>query len=79
MLQDRQCTYDVTLRRIRESLLPWKCNLSVCVCACVLTYVCGCPAALACVRVALLIKHATRMRHIVTSFVDPLPPPYFLL
>jgi hypothetical protein len=22
--QDRQCTYNVTMRRVRESLLPWK-------------------------------------------------------
>ena len=28
-------------------------------------------------RAALLIQHATRMRHIVTSFVAPLAPPYF--
>ena len=27
--------------------------------------------------VALLIQHATRMRHVVTSFVAPLAPPYF--
>ena len=31
----------------------------------------------ACARVALLIQHATRMRHIVTSFVAPLAAPYF--
>jgi hypothetical protein len=30
-----------------------------------------------CVRVALLIQHATRMRHIVTSFVAPRAPSYF--
>jgi hypothetical protein len=29
------------------------------------------------VRVDLLIQHATRMRHIVTSFVAPLAPPNF--
>jgi hypothetical protein len=28
------------------------------------------------VRVALLIQHATRMRHIVTLFVAPVAPPY---
>jgi hypothetical protein len=56
--QKGQCMYNVTLRRVRESLLPWKSNnyyLLVCVC----------------VHVALLIQHATRMRHLVTSFVDP--------
>jgi hypothetical protein len=25
----------------------------------------------------MLIQHAARMRHIVTFFVAPLPPPYF--
>jgi hypothetical protein len=30
-----------------------------------------------CVHVALLIQHATRMRHILTSFVAPLAPQYF--
>jgi predicted transcriptional regulator len=42
---------------------------------------CEYPGAWACicvfVRVALLIQHATRMRHIVTSFAVPLAPPYF--
>ena len=28
-------------------------------------------------HVTLLIQHATRLRHIVTSFVAPLSPPYF--
>jgi hypothetical protein len=33
--QDKQCTYNVTLRRVHESLLPWKSNtycIFVCVC-----------------------------------------------
>ena len=30
-----------------------------------------------CTRVALLIQHATHMRHIVTSFVAPLAPSHF--
>ena len=29
------------------------------------------------VRIVLLIQHATRMRHIMTSFVAPLAPTYF--
>jgi hypothetical protein len=33
--------------------------------------------ACACVHVALLIQHATRMRYIVTSLVTHLAPPYF--
>jgi hypothetical protein len=43
--QDRQCTYNVTLRRVHESLLPWESNkyhIFVCVCmrvrVCSLTY-----------------------------------------
>ena len=35
------------------------------------SWACACD----CVHVALLIQHATRMRHIVTSFVVPLVPP----
>jgi hypothetical protein len=54
--------------------------IGLCVCACVLC-ACGYPhtwaRACAYVHVALLIQHATRMRHIVTSFVAPLAPPYF--
>ena len=49
--QKGQCKYNVTLRRVRESLLPWKSNnyyLLVCVC----------------VHVVLLIQHTTRMRHV---------------
>jgi hypothetical protein len=65
-------TYNVTMRLVPESLLPWKSNkyyLCECVCAR------ACPGA--CMHVALLIQHATHMHHIVTSFVAPLAPPYF--
>ena len=31
----------------------------------------------ACVQVILLIQHATRIRHVVTSSVAPLAPPHF--
>jgi hypothetical protein len=70
--RDTQYTYNVTLRRVRESLLPWKSNQYY-------IFVCVCPGvwAYACAYVALLIQHATRIRHIVTSFVAPLAPPYF--
>jgi hypothetical protein len=60
--QCRQCSYNITLRRVRESLLPLRSNKYY---------------LLVCVRVALLIHHATRTRHIVTSFVSPLSPPHF--
>jgi hypothetical protein len=77
---------NVLLRRVRLSLLPSKSNkyyLMVCVCmrTRVCVRACGYPGAWACacayVHVALLIQHATLMRHIVTSFVAPPAPPYF--
>jgi hypothetical protein len=42
--QDRQCTYNVTLRRVRELLLPWKSNeyyIFVCVCVYIYIYIQG--------------------------------------
>ena len=68
----RQCTYNVILTRVHESLLPRKSNkyyIFVCVRVCS-----SVPRR---VHVALLIQHVTRMRHIVTSFVPPMAPPYF--
>jgi hypothetical protein len=80
--EDRQCTYNIISRRVHESLLRWeikKYYLSVR--ACVSVRACGYPGAWACacahVHVALLIQHAKRMRHIVTSFVAPRSPLYF--
>jgi hypothetical protein len=35
------------------------------------------PGSVACMHVALLTQHATRMRHIVTSFFARLSPPDF--
>jgi hypothetical protein len=72
--QDRQCTYNVTLRCVYETIIVagkkisityCEC-VSVCACGCVRTCVCVGARALACAsaRVALLIQHATR-RHIV--------------
>ena len=51
----------------------------MCVCACVRAPGCVglCRGLRACMRVALLIQHATRMRNIVTSFVAFMVPPYF--
>ena len=71
----QHCAYTVTLRHVRESLMPWKIKsiLYFRVRACVRAI--GRVNARA--RVALLIHHATRMRHIVTSFVAPLALPYF--
>ena len=77
-----KCTYNVTLKRVRESFLPWKSDkYCVFVCVCVRARLCVCPGrwacACACVHAALLIQHATRMRHIMKSFVASLAPPYF--
>ena len=70
------------MRRVRELLLPSKSSItywSVCARACVRA--CDYPGAWACafsyVHIALLMQHATRMRHIVTSFVAPRSPLYF--
>ena len=82
--QDRQCTCNVTPTRVRESLLPWKsnkCYIFVCVYVRARARAFLCPGAWACVcayvPVALLIQYATRMRHIVTSFVTLLASPQF--
>jgi hypothetical protein len=50
----------------------------MCVCGWVGGWVPGGLVVGACVHVALFIQHATRMCHILTSFVAPLAPPYFL-
>jgi hypothetical protein len=55
--EDRQCTYNVTLKSVHVTTAAVKSNnyyISVCVCE------------RACVHVALLIQHKTRMRHIMT-------------
>jgi hypothetical protein len=62
--QDRQCAYTVTL------LLSWKSSKCyILVCECVRACACERVGARARGRVTLLIHHATRMRHITTSFV----------
>jgi hypothetical protein len=63
-IEDRQHTYNVTLRCVRELLLPWKCS-KYCIFACL------------CMHVALLIQHSTCVHHIVTSFVASPAPPHF--
>ena len=63
------------MRRVRESLLLWKSNkyyVFVRVCA----RACGCSArGRVHARVVLLIQRASRMGHIVTSFVASLALP----
>ena len=66
------------MRSVRESLLLWNSNkYCTFVCMCVHVRVCVCVCARARVYVALLIQHATRMCHIVTSLLAPLAVPYF--
>jgi hypothetical protein len=48
----------------------------LCVCVCVFVRLCLGACACAYVREALLIQHATRMRHIMKPFVAPQSPPY---
>jgi hypothetical protein len=66
----RTGTYDVTLRSVRELLFPSKRNKYYLF---VSVWVRAWAVACACV----LIQRATRMRHVVTSFVVPLDPPKF--
>ena len=74
--QERQCTYNVTLKSVHETTVVESYNYYKrdCVCACVC--VCECSGAWACeclcARVSLLIQNATHMRQIVTSFMVPL-------
>jgi hypothetical protein len=79
--QDGQCTYDVTLTRVRELFLPRKYSITYLSCARVCVGERGCPGAWECawayVHVALRIQHTTSMRHIVTLFVAPLAAPNF--
>ena len=60
----------VTLRRVRVTTLAGRKQYYICVCVCV----CGGRAF---APVALLIQHATRMRHAVLSFAASLALPHF--
>jgi hypothetical protein len=76
--QYRQCTFNVILRRVRVSLLPWKAITHTRLYWCVLSFV-RVPRRVRVwmrARVALLIQHPTRMCHIV-SFVALVPPYFF--
>jgi hypothetical protein len=66
--------YNVTLRRVHETLLLWKSDMYYRL-ACVCMFARACVG-LSCayVHIALLIQHATRMGHTVTSFVSPRSP-----
>ena len=67
--QNSRCNYNVTLRRTGGSFFPSKSKkyyTFISVCIYVGTQARGLVHARACVRVALLVQHATRMRHVVT-------------
>ena len=69
-------TYKVTMRRVRESLLPWKSNkyyIFVCVCVRARAFVHFPGRVRAC---SLAYPVCNSMRHIVTSFVAALAVPY---
>jgi hypothetical protein len=73
--QVRQCTYDVTSRRVRDHCCRVKAINITYLCACVRAcawraWVCACL----CLHVALLIQHATCMRYVLTSFLAPVAP-----
>ena len=63
--------YNVTQARSRIFAVEKQYYIFVCVRA--RAYVRACARE----HVALLIQHATCMRHVVTSFVAPLAPPHF--
>jgi hypothetical protein len=69
--QDRQCRHNVTLRRISEIL-----HICVCVSMRARTRERWHVNESACVHIDLLIQHATRVRHIVTSLLAPLAAPH---
>ena len=65
--------YNVTLRRLRETIIAVEkqsvLNISVCVCARAWVHACACVCVSgrvrACARVSLLTWHAKRMRYVV--------------
>jgi hypothetical protein len=73
--QDRQCTHNVILRRVYETIVAWKSKkyytfLCVCVCVCVGGVVVSTRTrAYAFARVALIIQHVA-FRHIVICGVS---------
>jgi hypothetical protein len=81
--QERQRTYNVTLRRVWVIIVAVEKQYLLHTCLCVKARVrafmhrglwaCSCL----CVSTALLIHHTMRMHHIVTYFVAPLVPPKF--
>ena len=65
--------FNVTMGRVRATIIAVKKQKLSHICLYVRASVC----ARACVYVALLVQHATRMNHIVMLFVAPLAVPYF--
>jgi hypothetical protein len=70
--QDRQCTYSITLRQVRESLFAMEKQYYIFVCVCMWMDAQACRH----VPMALLIQHEMHMGRTVTTFVAPMPPPH---
>jgi hypothetical protein len=73
------CTYIATFGCVSTSLLQWKSNKHYifCVRACMSVPWCV-GMCMRCARVALLIQHARRTGHTVSSLLAPLAPTHFL-
>ena len=75
LMQEEITIQNVTTRSVRVTTVAVKNQYHIFVCVCVNAR--AWAFACVCVRVVLLMQHATRMRHIVTSFVASLAWPYF--
>ena len=71
--QHWQCTYSVTLRRVRGSLLPWKGKkYFLCTCACVRTFCCPVAWACACACLRIVLSSMQRVCAILWRHLWPL-------
>jgi hypothetical protein len=80
--QDSECAYNVTLKRLRESMLTGKAINITYLCACVPIRVRACALPRGCVHVRACIQPCSSSTqlvwgHILTSFVAPPVPPKF--
>jgi len=67
--QDRLCSCNLTLRRVRLTDVAWEKHINYCVCVCVCV----------CMYVAFVIQHEKRMHQILLLPVACLAVPYFSL
>jgi hypothetical protein len=72
---DGQCTYNVTVRHVRQSLLPWESNLCMCACvypgarACECAYNLANPACSACAPYCDVICGPPFLHHIFRNYL----------